>query len=213
MAAKNAAVNMGLVNHNVGKSGQKRRPLLVMGQNGQIEHFGICDQCDWRIAPDFAAHVITGVAIVQGGCRARFLWPACAKGVEGLQLVLGQGFEGKEIKRPGFRVQQMPFQDGQVVDQAFAAGRRRGGHNGMAGPNVVCGQGLVRIKADVPLRKQFADCARPGAAVFGKKRCRFRQDMVMADLRAKFWTGQQFINVLANGGKLSHSFPPARRIA
>ena len=101
MAAKNAAVNMGLVNHNVGKAGQKRRPLLVMGQNGQIEHFGICYQCGWRIAPDFAAHVITGVAIVQGGCGARFLWPGCAKGVEGLQLVLGQGFEGKEIKRPG----------------------------------------------------------------------------------------------------------------
>ena len=66
-------------------------------------------------APDFAAHVITGVAIVQGAAVGRAsLAASLCKGVEGLQLVLGQGFEGKKIKRPGFRVQQMPSRTGKL---------------------------------------------------------------------------------------------------
>ena len=184
--AEHPPVGVGLVHHHVGQARQKGGPLLVVGQDAQVEHFRIADQHRGRIAPDLAPEMVAGVAVVERGRGPGRLGPGCGQGREGRQLVLGQGLERKEIERPGVGIVQMALQHGQVVDQAFAAGRGRCRHHGMPGADVVRGQGLVAVEAHAALFQQFVHGARPRQAAGREHRFRAGQQAVMGDLAAHF---------------------------
>ena len=184
--AEHPPVGVGLVHHHVGQARQKGGPLLVVGQDAQVQHFRIADQHCGRIAPDLAPEMVAGVAVVERGRGPGRLGPGRGQGREGRQLVLGQGLERKEIERPGVGIVQMALQHGQIVDQAFAAGRGRCHHHGMPGADVVRGQGLMAVKADAALLQQIADGARPRQAAGREHGFRAGQQAVMGDLVAHF---------------------------
>ena len=147
MRAEHAPVSMGFIHHHMGESGQKGRPLLVMGQNAQMQHLRIADEHSGRVAAYFAPEVVGGVAVVQGGCGPGVFGPCGGEGVEGRKLILSQGLEGKKIQGARIGVAQVALQHGQVVNKAFAAGRWCCGHDGVPGADVVCGQSLMAVQA------------------------------------------------------------------
>lgn len=137
----------------------------MVGQNAKVQHFGVADEHRGRVAAYFAAKVIGGVAVVQGGSGAGLLGPAFYQRVERAQLVLRQRLERKKIQSARVTVAQIAVEHGQVVDKAFAAGRGRGRNYGMPCADVVCGQGLMAVKPlYAALLKHAADGGRPRQA-------------------------------------------------
>ena len=167
---------------------QKFRPLFVVRQNAEMQHLGIADKHRRRIAPDFAAKMVGGVAIIQGGSGAGLLGPALHQSVERAKLILRQSLEREEIQGAGITVAQVAVEHGQVVDKAFAAGRGRGCNNGMPGADVVCGKGLMAVKpVDAALLKGTADGCGPGQACGRVAWLHRRKELVARDLRAQLF--------------------------
>ena len=168
----------------------------MVGQDAQVQHFGIADEHRGRVAPDFATEMIRGVAVIQGGGGAGVLGPCGCQGVEGGKLVLRQGLERKKIEGARVGVAQMALQHGQVVDEAFAAGRGRGRHNGVPRANVVRGQRLMAVQSgDAALLKDAADGRGPGQARLRVLRLGGGQQAVASDLPAKPFRSQQGGNI------------------
>ena len=192
MCAEYAPIGMGLIHHHMGQTCQKGRPLLVMGQDTQMQHFRVADEHRGRVAPDLAPEMVRGVAVIQGGGGAGVLGPCGGEGVKGRKLVLGQGLERKKIQGACVGVAQVAFQHGQVVNEALAAGRGRGCHNGVPGADMVCGQGLMAIEArDAALFKGTAYGRGPGQARGGIPGFGRRQQTVAGNLPTQFFRGQQ----------------------
>ena len=207
MRAEHAAVGVGLVHHDVGKPGQEGGPLLMVRQQGQMQHLGIADEHRGRVAADLAPEVVAGVAVVKGGRGPGLLGPACDQALQPGQLVLGQGLEREKIEGAGLAVAQVAFQYGQVVDQALAAGRGRGHHHGMPGADMVRGQGLMAVKAaQAAFLQRAPDGRRPGQAafrVYGRTR---GLAAMVPYLRPQFVRSQQGPDIFSD----AHDGPPLR---
>ena len=168
----------------------------MVGQDAQVQHFGIADEHCGRVAPDFAPEVIRGVAVIQGGGGAGILGPCGGKGVKGGKLILRQGLERKKIEGARVGVAQMALQHGQIVDEAFAAGRGRGRHNGVPGADMIRGQGLMAVQSGyAALLKDAADGRGPGQARLGVLRFGCGQQAMAGDLPAKLFGSQQGGNI------------------
>ena len=83
------------------------------------------------------------------GARKRF-----EEKIERLQLIPTQGFDGKKIQRPLFRIFEERFADGQVIDEGFPAGGRSCHHDVASGADALDGLGLVVIKRSHAKSKQ-----------------------------------------------------------
>ena len=203
--AEHAAVGVGLVHHDVGQPGQEGGPLLMVRQQGQVQHLGIADEHRGRVAADLAPEMVAGVAVVKGGRGPGLLGPACDQALQPGQLVLGQGLEREKIEGAGLAVAQMALQHRQIVDEALAAGRGRGHHHGMPGADVVRGQGLMAVKAaQTALLQRAPDGRGPGQAAFridGRPR---GLAAVMPYLRPQLVRGQQGPDVFSD----AHDGPP-----
>ena len=119
-----------------------------MGQHGQMDHLRVGHDDVGRVGADLLAEVGRGVAVVDGGRGTTVVVHGQQPGqlVEGLELVLGQGLEGKEIERLGLGIGQTALHDRQVVGQGLAAGRGRGRHDVAAGSDMVGRLGLMGVK-------------------------------------------------------------------
>ena len=96
--AEHAAVGVGLVHHDVGEPGQEGGPLLMVRQQGQVQHLGIADEHRGRVAADLAPEMVAGVAVVEGGRGPGLFGPAGDQALQPGQLVLGQGLEREKIE-------------------------------------------------------------------------------------------------------------------
>ncbi len=65
VAAKDAAINVQLVQHDVAQVGKKVRPVGVVGQDARVQHVGIGEE-DARIFANRCAVGTRGVAVVGG---------------------------------------------------------------------------------------------------------------------------------------------------
>ena len=144
--------------------------------------------------------MITGIAVIHGNFGPGIGRPMFGEPVERAKLVLGQGFERKEIQRPAVGVGQKAFQHGQVIDQRFAAGRGCGDDHVPPGPSEIHGLGLVGIQRGDALPDQdIADGPgpRPGRLrVYG---ILGPDNAVVGDLRLEALGGEQGADIVGYG--------------
>jgi hypothetical protein len=146
VAAEDAAVVVELVDDNVLEVLEKLDPLGVMGQDPGMEHVGV-GQDDVAAGPDGLARVLGRVAVV--GEDADLLGQPRVDVVELGLLVLGQGLGGEEVKGPRRRVLHDGVEDGQIVAERLARGRR--GHDDDVLPL------LERLPARALVREQLRE--------------------------------------------------------
>ena len=180
----------------------------MVRQNAQVQHLRVADEHRGRVAPYLAPEVVAGVAVVQGGGGAGLAGPALHQSVERAQLVLRQRLERKEIQGAGVAVAQVAVEHGQVVDEAFAAGRGRGRNNGVPGSDMVCGQRLMAVQpGDAALLEHPADGGGPGQAGRGVARLYRCKNAVAGDLRPQFFRRQQRGDIFPDRHVAAYSVP------
>ena len=118
--AEHAAVDVGLVEHDVAQMVQELGPALVAGQDADVEHVGVGEQ-DGRAAPDARPLGARRVAVVERGGGAR----QSQRG-ELARLVLGERLGGVEEQRPAAGLARDGFERRQGEGQGLAAGRAGG---------------------------------------------------------------------------------------
>ena len=142
--AVDPAVAVDLVHDHVAQVLEQLHPLGVVGQDALVEHVGVRDH-DVGASPDRLARVLRRVAVISKGTDV---------GPQGLdrrvelgELVLGQRLGGKEVKSPGVGVLQDPIEDGQVVAERLAGGRRGDDHAALPRQGRIVGLALVGVEA------------------------------------------------------------------
>lgn len=200
---ENAPIDMRFVNDNVGKARQKGGPLLMMGQNAQMQHFRIADQHGGRPEPNLAPGIVRRIAVIQRNGGARLFRPCLHQRPERSHLILRQRLEGKEIQRPGIGIAQKFRQHRQGIDQALAAGRGRRHNNAAAAPNKVRRFGLMPVQGrasplKTPRAQGFFHSLRPRQATTAVFRLPRRQAAMVADLSAQTLRSQQRPHIFSN---------------
>lgn len=174
---------MHFVYDHVGERSEKARPLFMVGQQGKVQHLRVGEQHRGRGIADFAAKMVCGVTVVDGGSGARIAGPVGCQGVEGRQLVLCEGLQGKEVDGACVWVAQKLFQHGQVVDEGLAAGCGGRHHDIPSGTDDVGGAGLMAVQVgDALPREDVLHGARPGAVLRCGLCLALGDDPVMAHL-------------------------------
>ena len=164
----------------------------MVGQNAQVQHFRVGDEHRGRIVAYLAPEMIAGVAVVQGGAGTGVLRPMGGQSLEGGPLVLGQGLEREQIQPPGVPILKIALQNGEIIDQGFAAGRGGGDHHVAPGPDQIGGPGLVAVQGgDTRLVQHTAYGFGPGADAFGKGGGPILQHLVAGHLSGQFGRGQK----------------------
>ena len=128
VGAEDPPVGVELVDDDEPKLSKVGLPVGVVGEDAEMQHIGVRNEHRRRGGRDFSPTPAGGVAVVNG---RRDGWVSRHRGdelLENLLLVLLQRFEGKEIERLGRLISEGRFQDREVIDEGFAAGRR--GHDG-----------------------------------------------------------------------------------
>ena len=136
---EHAAIGVQLVDDDVAKVLEQRRPLRVVGQDPRVEHVGI-GQHQVGPGPDRAAGVLRRVAVVGEhahlGHRLRQRLQLC-------ELVLGQRLGREQVEDAGLRTLDERLQRRQVVAERLARRRRRDHHDVAAGLDQLPHAGLV----------------------------------------------------------------------
>ena len=141
--AEDAAVDVGLVDHDEAQVGEKVGPQGVVGQDAQVQHVGVGEQ-DARLAAQRVRARLGGVAVV--GAKACAFQLALGQLLQAAELILGQRLGGKEVQGAGAPVVEERFQDRDVVGQGLAAGRAGGQDHVLPGADGVDGLGLVGVQ-------------------------------------------------------------------
>ena len=101
MRAEDAAVDVGLVDHDDREVGEQVRPRAVVGQDPEVQHVGVGEH-DVRAPADLRARLARRVAVVDRRAHLR----AEAEGRERARLVLGERLGRIEVERARARVAQ-----------------------------------------------------------------------------------------------------------
>ncbi|SPF50822.1 hypothetical protein SBA4_4530003 [Candidatus Sulfopaludibacter sp. SbA4] len=109
-----------------------------------MQHVGIGEHHVGPLADGFA-RVLRGVAIVGEGANAGA--HAFKRGLQLVELVLGERLRREEVHGAGAFVAEEQIQDGQVVAEGLAAGGGGDDDHVLAGFDVVEGIGLVDVEA------------------------------------------------------------------
>ena len=142
VAAHDAPVGVDFIDHHELEPGKKAGPRGVVRHKPHVEHVRVGDEHMRRVRLDGLALRRRRVAVINGRGQGRG-GQGRVQLLEGLQLVLLQGLQGKQIQgvAPGFG--QERFQYRQIIDQRLAAGRG-GGHQQVL-PRPDGGQGLPLV--------------------------------------------------------------------
>jgi hypothetical protein len=142
---------MQLVQDDVAEVLEQLHPLRVVREDPLVEHVGVRDD-DVGAGADRLARVLRRVAVVGEGADVG------AEGLDGRvqlgELVLGERLGREEVERSHIRVLQDRVEDGKVVAERLAGGRRRDDHRAPPGPDGVAGLALVRVQPLDPARAQ-----------------------------------------------------------
>ena len=195
--AEHAPIGVGFVHDHERQGGEEGGPLLMVGQDGEMQHFRVGDEHAGRIFAYLAPEVVGSVAVVDGCRRACGFRPVGGKSGEGRQLVLSQRLEREEHQDTAVAVLQVLFKNGQTVAERLAAGCGRGDNEIASGAQDVCCRCLVAVQRGNALFFQYAGHGPgPGAsgfAVYGGAR---RVCSVMGHLTGEAFRGQQGGNVV-----------------
>ena len=140
VAAEDAAVDVGLVEHHVAELVKELRPALVCGKDADVQHVGIAED-DRRRATQLGALLVRRVAVVD---RRDDAGDAHLGQLAG--LVLGERLGGEEEEGACLRLRGEGFEDGELVAEALAA-RRSGAHDQvLAGRERIPGGDLMAVE-------------------------------------------------------------------
>jgi hypothetical protein len=143
VGTEDATVHVGLIYHDVPEVGKEPGPQLVVGKDAHVEHVGVRKQ-DIGRGPDGGPVLGRSIPVIGGV-------PGLAAQVRGQcaqtpHLVLGQGLGGIQVEGRAFSVLEHCLQNGDVIAEALAAGRRRGDDHMLAFQDGINGLGLVAIE-------------------------------------------------------------------
>ena len=130
VGAEHAAVGVDFVDDDILQVFKQLDPLGMPRENGRMEHIGVGDDNMARL-PDGTAGCDRGVAVVGIGLNRHV--HGLNERVQLVRLVRRKRFGGKQIQRAAVRVFQNGVQDGQVIAERLARGRRRD-HDHMLSP-------------------------------------------------------------------------------
>ena len=149
VAAHDAAVGVDFVDDHELQSRKEAGPRGVVRHKPHVEHVRVSDEHVRRVRLDGLARRRRRVAVINGGRQGRG-GQGRVQLLEGFQLVLLQGLQGKEIQgvAPGFG--QERFQYRQIINQRLAAGGGSGHQQVLAGANGGQGLALVRVEPGNP---------------------------------------------------------------
>jgi hypothetical protein len=144
MGAEHPPIGMHLIDHQILEVAQKVPPGIAEGADTRVDHIRVGDQDRRRVVPELFAQALGGVAVIDRG----HLVHAAGKGqlIKGRELILAQGFQGKQKQSLGAGFRDQVLQDRQGVYQGLAAGRGGGDHQILALPGQVKGPGLVGVQ-------------------------------------------------------------------
>ena len=167
MRSEHAAIGMRLIHNHQRERRKERRPLLMEGQNRQMQHFGVGNQDIGRVLADLAPEMIGRIAVIDGDGRPRRFGPMPGQLPKCGKLILRQRLQREQHQRPAVRVLQAFFQYRQAVAQCFAAGGGRGDHHVAPGADSIRRQRLMAVeRRDPPLAQHLRNGAGPRAARF-----------------------------------------------
>ena len=167
MRSEHAAIGMRLIHNHQRERRKERRPLLMEGQNRQMQHFGVGNQDIGRVLADLAPEMIGRIAVIDGDGRPRRFGPMPGQLPKCGKLILRQSLQREQHQRPAVRVLQAFFQYRQAVAQRFAAGGGRGDHHVAPGADSIRRQRLMAVeRRDPPLAQHPRNGAGPRAARF-----------------------------------------------
>jgi hypothetical protein len=135
--AEHAPVHMGLIDDHKGQSAQERRPLLVPRQDRPVQHVRVAVDETGVGADPFA---FGGGRVPVVGAR---MDPLERQSGRRAQLVGRQRLGRREVERGGPGMLEQVGQDGQLVGQGLAGGRRGAHHDVLAGAGAVGDLDLV----------------------------------------------------------------------
>jgi len=115
----------------------------VVRHQPHVEHVRVGDEHMRRVRLDGLARRRRRVAVINGRGQGRG-GQGRVQLLEGFQLVLLQGLQGKQVQgvAPGFGQERLQYR--QIIDQRLAAGRGGGHQQVLAGSNG--GQGLPLVE-------------------------------------------------------------------
>ena len=144
MGAKNAAVHMRFIDHHKPEAAEQARPGLMVGQDADVQHIRVGNE-DARPFFDLGTRSQRGVPVKSVAFfRKDDLGTKLL--TESAQLVLGQGFSGKEVHSPAAFFALHGLQDRDVIAQGLAAGAGSSDHHVAPLKGLVDGLGLMGIK-------------------------------------------------------------------
>ena len=122
VAAEDAAVGMQLVEDDPIELTQKRRPVLPVPEQAQMEHVGVRDHHPWRRALDPLAHrprrvSVVDLAVEPFAGESRVTAERLSERIELGLLVLAEGLEWIEEETVPGLAQERSFEHGQLKDQ------------------------------------------------------------------------------------------------
>ena len=144
IGSEHAAIGVHLVNNNHAQVGEESPPAAVIRENALVQHVGVGEN-DVAPVADFSAQALRRVTIIRP-CHKSDTQTLLVECIQPPQLVLGKRFQRENIKASGVRLILKPFQDRQVIDHGFTAGRRRGHNHIFTVPNLVDSPVLVLIQ-------------------------------------------------------------------
>ena len=118
----------------------------MVGEKSDMEHIRVAED-EPGLFPNKGPGRGGRIAIVGGDGDGIF---RSQKLAQGSLLVMGQGFGGKKIERPGLWIIQQMIQHRQVITEGFAAGGASDDNRVLPGFNIIPGGSLVGIKAVYP---------------------------------------------------------------
>ena len=165
MRSEHAAIGMRLIHNHQRERREERRPLLMEGQNRQMQHLRVGDQDIGRVLADLAPKMIGRVAVIDGDGRPCRFGPVPGQLPKCGKLILRQRLQREQHQRAAVRVLQAFFQYRQAVAQRFAAGGGRGDHHVAPGADNIRRQRLMAVeRRDPPLAQHLRNGAGPRAA-------------------------------------------------
>ena len=156
VAAHDAPVGVDLVDHHELEAGKEAGPGGVKRQQAHMQHVRVADQHVGRLGLDGLALARRGVAVVNRGPQ-KWGGQGGVQFLQGLELVLLQGFQREKIEGVAAVVPEERLQHRQIINQGLAAGGGRGHQQVLAGPDMRQGLGLVAIEPGNPQTLQGRD--------------------------------------------------------
>src|SRR4029077_2372888 len=143
MAAKNSAVGVKLIDHNIPKVFEQARPACMVWKNASVQHVRIREH-HMALFSDGSAGVGGRVTVI--GEDAETVIEPLVKVIEFRQLILRKSLGGEEIQRARVRSFEDGIQDRQVVAKSFSGSGWSDYHDILARVDGFGSDSLMRVQ-------------------------------------------------------------------